>query len=188
MDVDQLTDIDIIARVLSGEKDLFKGLVERYQDYVYTLALRILKNKAEAEEAAQDTFIKAYKSLALFKKEAKFSTWIYRIACNTAISYRRKWKKHENIDIIKISDNKADDIRDSVEYGDKKRFVRQAIDSLSQEEAMLITLFYFKDLSMEEISSITSLKVSTAKVKLFRARKKLGEVLRHILKEEVLNL
>jgi len=188
MDVDHFTDIEIINRIVAGEKSFYKTLVERHQDFAFTLAFRILKNRGEAEDAAQDAFIKAFQSLGSFKKESKFSTWLYRIVCNTAISYQRKWKSHESIDIEKTGHEKMDGTRDQVEYGDRKKFVQQALSRLTKEETLLITLFYFKDQKMEEIARIASLNINTTKVKLLRARKKMGDELRSILKEEVLNL
>jgi RNA polymerase sigma factor (sigma-70 family) len=82
----------LIDRILAGEQQLYAELVNRYKSYAFTIALKILEIRPEAEEAAQDAFIKAYHSLASFNREAKFSTWLYRIAFNTAISYKRKRK------------------------------------------------------------------------------------------------
>src|SRR5688572_19332613 len=80
----------ILDKILAGEQPAYAELVNKYKSYACTIALRILQNKADAEEAAQDAFIKAYQHLAGFNRESKFSTWLYRIVFNTAISYKRK--------------------------------------------------------------------------------------------------
>src|SRR5690349_1965238 len=94
-------DLLIIDRILAGEQQLYATLVERHKRFAFTIALRILENRPEAEEAAQDAFIKAFHHLAGFNRQAKFSTWLYRIAFNTAVSYKRKRRhKFQSIDTI----------------------------------------------------------------------------------------
>ena len=83
---------DLISRVLSGDEHAYRGLVDHYKRYAFTIALKILDNRAEAEEAAQDAFIKAFQHLRSFQRQSRFSTWLYRIVFNTAISYQRKRK------------------------------------------------------------------------------------------------
>ncbi|HEY4156176.1 MAG TPA: sigma-70 family RNA polymerase sigma factor, partial [Puia sp.] len=87
-----LTDTEIISRVLHGEQAIFAQLVERYQNYVFTLVLRLIENREDAEETAQDVFVKAYRSLADFRGESKFSTWLFTIARTSSISFLRKKK------------------------------------------------------------------------------------------------
>src|SRR5580765_4123004 len=87
---EQLTDTEIISRVLKGEQQLFAALVERYQNYVFTLVLRFTDNREDAEELSQDVFVKAYRSLADFRGESKFSTWLYTIVNTTCITFLRK--------------------------------------------------------------------------------------------------
>src|SRR5688572_2346997 len=86
-------DLLLIDKVLAGETKLYADLIDRYKSYVYTIAFKILQNRPEAEEAAQDTFLKAYHAVKKFNRQAKFSTWLYSIAFNTAISYKRKHKQ-----------------------------------------------------------------------------------------------
>ncbi|MFZ1328785.1 MAG: sigma-70 family RNA polymerase sigma factor, partial [Chitinophagaceae bacterium] len=87
-----LNDNEIISKVLSGDHQAYAGLVNRYQNYVFTLTLRMVKNREDAEEVAQDVFIKAFKYLADFKGASKFTTWLYTIVSNTSISFLRKKK------------------------------------------------------------------------------------------------
>ncbi|MFM7853064.1 MAG: sigma-70 family RNA polymerase sigma factor, partial [Flammeovirgaceae bacterium] len=83
---------ELINGVRAGDKLAYRDLVDHYKAYAYTIAMKVLNQRAEAEEAAQDAFIKAYQNMGAFKGEAKFSTWLYRIVFNTAISYKRKSK------------------------------------------------------------------------------------------------
>ena len=100
---------EILSRVIAGEKELYEKVVDHYQSFCYTLAFRILKNNMEAEEATQDAFIKAYRSLKYFSGNSKFSSWLYRITYNTAITYYRKRKHHEDFEIIKYDHSNSED-------------------------------------------------------------------------------
>ena len=146
-------------------------------------------NKQDAEEVAQDAFIKAYKGLDNYQGQAKFTTWIYRIAMNTAISYKRKKK----IPVETLEDYKQfeqGEISNMNEYKrlEQKKFLQLAFNSLLPDDASVLTLFYFKELSLEEMSEITGIGVNTLKVKIFRARKRLSVALNKILKQEVTSL
>ncbi|MBL7747749.1 MAG: sigma-70 family RNA polymerase sigma factor, partial [Chitinophagaceae bacterium] len=141
-----LNDNEIISQVLSGDHQAYAGLVNRYQNYVFTLTLRMVKNREDAEEVAQDVFIKAYKYLADFKGASKFTTWLYTIVNNTAISFLRKKK----LDIHSLDNEKVFEAADSqdsgmranlVEQKSKLGMVNQAINLLSPDDAQIITLF-----------------------------------------------
>jgi RNA polymerase sigma factor (sigma-70 family) len=104
-------DLAIIDRVLAGEQNLYAALVNRYKGYAYTIALKILQNRPEAEEAAQDAFIKAFHHLSGFNRQSKFSTWLYRIVFNTSISYKRKHRhKFQSIDTAVIEYHQEADV------------------------------------------------------------------------------
>ena len=87
----------IIDQILEGDTNAFSVLVDRYKDLVFTLAIRMVKNREEAEEVSQDTFIKVYKSLSKFKGNSKFSTWIYKVAYNTCLDRLKKIKREYNV-------------------------------------------------------------------------------------------
>lgn len=178
-----------IERVINGDVNAFSFLVDKHKGLVFTLALRMLKNAEDAEELAQDTFVKAYNSLKEFKFESKFSTWLYRITYNGAISKLRKKQ-------IEIADFDGTDIPEyevvssfnsinDLKRNEQKKYINQAIDQLKEEDALLITLYYYDESSVEEICQITGLTVSNVKVKLHRARKRFYDELKSILKEEV---
>ena len=170
-------DIYHVQRVLAGNTADFAVLVNRHKDLAFNIALKIVRFREDAEEIAQDAFVKAYQSLRSFKGDSKFSTWLYRIVYNTAISHTRK--KHMEVaglDERVLSDTTEDDIIENLDRLDsdiQAQLVNQAIDRLPPDESALVTLFYMEENSIEDISHITGLSVSNVKVKLFRIRKKL---------------
>ena len=178
-----------IDRVLQGDSNAFAFLINRYKDMVYTLALKIVKSREDAEEVAQDSFLKAYQKLEGFKGQSKFSTWLYTIVYRSALTKVRK-KKLETTDIDSyVLDNHKDGQDfpqlEAIKNGEQQKYVRQAIDNLGETDSLLITLFYLHDNSIEEIQEITEMSQSNVKVRLFRARKKLYKELSLLLKEEV---
>lgn len=184
----QLRDEDqLLDRVLGGEQQAFALLVDAYKSYAYTIALKILNNKPEAEEAAQDGFIKAYQNLKSFNRQAKFSTWLYRIVFNTAISYKRKHRVKLD-DIEKADGEFSKESGLGLEHDDKSGFIQQALEKLSEADQLAIQLFYMKEFTLEEISGMLNQPINTVKVRVHRARQRVGDELRKILKEEALTL
>ena len=178
-----------IERVLRDDINAYSYLVDRHKGMVYTIALRMLKNPEDAEELAQDTFVKAFSSLKEFKFESKFSTWLYRITYNGAISKLRK-KQIEVTDIedIYIPENdviSAYNAINELKRNEQKKYINLAIEQLKEDDALLITMYYLNESSIDEISEITQLTLSNVKVKLHRARKRFYNELKVILKEEV---
>ena len=177
-----LNDNEIISKVLAGDHPAYAGLVNRYQNYVFTLALRIVKNREDAEEVAQDVFIKAYKYLADFRGASKFTTWLYTIVNNTCISFLRKKKLNvyslDNEQVFAVADNQDSGMRaNQVEQKSKLSMVNQAIGLLSPDDAQIITLFYKAEQSLEETAQVLGIEVNAAKVRLHRARTRLKMVM-----------
>lgn len=184
--MEQKDDIYYIEKVLNGQTNNFSFIVEKYKDIVFSIALKVLRNREDAEEMAQESFIKAYKSLHTFKGNAKFSTWLYRITYNSCISEVRKKKlKFVSTDDVQVSDDVEEMNFDGVPEENRSKYIKAALEKLPEEEYTLILLFYFEEKSIEEICMITGLSESNAKVKLFRARKKLYSILNEMLKGEV---
>ena len=178
-----------IEKILQGDTSSFSFLVENYKDMAYTIAIKIVRNAEDAEEVAQDSFVKAYQQLQSFKGNSKFSTWLYTIVYRTAISKIRK-KKLEVTDINDyVIENHSIDFSfpqlDLLKIEEQKKYVTLAINSLSELDALLITLFYMNDNTFDEIVEITDLSKTNIKVRLFRARKKLYKELSSILKTEL---
>jgi RNA polymerase sigma-70 factor (ECF subfamily) len=180
----------LINQIIDGHTSAFSVLVDRYKDLVFTLALRMLKNREEAEEVAQDTFIKTYKSLDKFKGDSKFSTWIYRVAYNTCLDRIKKNKKYLNdVEINEFTEHQVktiDNALDRLEVEEKKEAIQRCIARLPSEDSFLLTLYYFDDLSLDEISKIVGITANSIKVKLFRCRKKLAGILKSQLEPEII--
>jgi RNA polymerase sigma factor (sigma-70 family) len=184
---DHLDETKLLDRILSGEQEAYAILVERYKSYVFTIALKVLNNKPEAEEASQDAFIKAFHYLKSFNRHSKFSTWLYRIVFNTAISYKRK----SRVQFYSIDDatlNYKTDSSQLLEREDKQIFVKQAMETLSEADRLAIQLFYIKEFSLEEVAGILNQPINTVKVRVHRARQRVGDELKKILSTEALTL
>lgn len=185
------TDQQLIEQTLRGDTSAFGKLVERYQDFVFTIAFRIMKVREEAEEVAQDAFIKAYESLNSFRGESKFSSWLYSIAYRKGLDALRKNKKYKASEIIDdITEGEVSGIEDALHYledEERKKAIQDCILKLSEDEATIITLYYFQDQSVREISTITELSEDNIKVKLYRSRKKLFGFLKHFILPEITN-
>lgn len=179
-----------INKILEGDANAFAVLVDRYKDLVYTLALRMMKNKEEAEEVAQDTFIKTYKSLNKFKGDSKFSTWIYRVAYNTCLDRLKKNKRQQStVTIDEYTEHQVktiDNALDKIEAQERQEAIQQCLELLPNDDSFLLTLYYFEELSLEEIAKIVGLKPNNVKVKLFRSRKKLATILKQHLDNEII--
>jgi RNA polymerase sigma-70 factor (ECF subfamily) len=184
--MEQKDDIYYIEKVKAGQTNYFSYIVEQYQDIVFSIALKVLKNREDAEEMAQESFIKAYKSLHTFKGNAKFSTWLYRITYNNCITEVRKRKIHfASTDDIEIKDESTEINLDGIPEENRAQAVKKAVEQLPEEQYTLILLYYFEEQSIEEISKVTKLSESNTKVKLFRARKKLYTILNEMMKDEL---
>jgi RNA polymerase sigma factor (sigma-70 family) len=160
-------------------------LVDHYKNYAFTIALKVLENRPEAEEAAQDAFIKAFHYLKGFNRQARFSTWLYRIVFNTAISYKRKNK--QPLASIEFHDRAREEGSD-LEKEDKQAFVSQAMEHLNEADRLAIQLYYIKEFSLEEVAELMGQNMNTLKVRIHRARQRLADALKKILKEEALSL
>jgi RNA polymerase sigma-70 factor (ECF subfamily) len=150
----------------------------------YTFALKIIKVPEDAEEVAHDGFVKAYQSLKDFRQESKFTTWLFKIIFNLAVSRLRK-KKLETASIddermVSFNVIEAENIFNTLTEKEQSLIVRQAVDKLPDDERAVITLFYLNDCSVKEITDITGFTEANVKVKLFRARKRLWEMLKHL--------
>ncbi|HMX77234.1 MAG TPA: sigma-70 family RNA polymerase sigma factor [Chitinophagaceae bacterium] len=188
-----LNDTEIINQVLGGNQQAYALLVNRYQEYVFTLVLRIVKNREDAEEVSQDVFIKAYKNLNSFRGDSKFSTWLYTIVNNTGISFLRKRKLEiyslDNEAVFERADNIDSGVRANViEQKSKQAMVNEAIALLSPEDALAITLFYKAEQSLEEMAKAMGIETNAAKVRLHRARTRLKSKMENHFSQEIKDL
>lgn len=166
-----------IERILNGETECFSIFVDRYGRPLYSLIVQMVGCPEDAEELVQDAFLKAFRHLDSYKGGCRFSTWLFRIGYNTAISAMRKKKQEfsfiEENAINNVPDERVEQVLCPTD--DEERIARlvRAVDRLSVEEKALITLFYFEEKSMEEIGEIVKLSPGNVKVKLHRTRKKI---------------
>lgn len=177
---------DLIDQILGGRQEAYARLVDHYKSYAYTIALKVLNNRPEAEEAAQDGFIKAFHHLKSFNRKARFSTWLYRIIFNTAISYKRKHRVV--MESLEHHDKGVESSETSLERDDKEVFVAKAMQSLNEADRMAIQLYYIREFSLEEVAEMMGQQVNTLKVRVHRARQRLADELTRILKSEALTL
>ncbi|GGB24624.1 RNA polymerase sigma factor [Mucilaginibacter rubeus] len=189
----KLSDIELIEQTLAGNQFAYADLVKRHQRFVFTLALRFAKGREDAEEIAQDCFVKAYRSLASFQGQSKFSTWLYSIVYTTAMTFLRKKRVDtHSIDdegtFVQVENHESAYDTNNAENKSRSYYLNQAIEQLLPDDATIITLFYKGEQSLEEIAQTMGIETNTVKVKLFRARQRLKEKLERNLKHEVKEL
>ncbi|HKG06200.1 MAG TPA: sigma-70 family RNA polymerase sigma factor [Pedobacter sp.] len=187
------TDEDLITEVLAGNTKAYSVLVARHQRFVFSLALRFAKRREDAEEIAQDCFVKAYRSLGTFHMTSRFSTWLYTITYTTAMSFLRKKRLDtQSIDDegsrIQLESRVSDFNANLAERKSTVYWLNQAIDQLTPDDAAVITLFYQGEQNLEEIGAALNMDPNNVKVRLHRARTRLKEKLQVILKDEVKEL
>jgi RNA polymerase sigma-70 factor (ECF subfamily) len=177
-----ISDDIIIQQALRGEQQGFARIVEKYEQYVFTLALRIVKNREDAHEVAQDAFLKAFRYLNTFRGECKFSSWLYKIVYSTALNHIRT-KRPEILSMdndekpIVLPDFKTEDAAFQMEINEQKRQIQDAIQELSPDYATIITLFYLFEQKISEICVTMEMNESNVKTKLSRARQRLREII-----------
>lgn len=184
--MEQQRDAYFISQVLNGNVNAFEILVNRHKTMVFNIAFRITMNREDAEEIAQDTFLKAYQKLGTFRKESKFSTWLYRIAYNTAVSKSRTRK----VPVQEIQEDQADQamvseiitVLEESGENEKTKILNRALSLLPGEDQIIITLFYYKGKSLEEVGEIMDLTPGNVKVRLHRIRKKMYKEMHRMFK------
>jgi len=187
----KISDLILIKRTLDGDTNAFGSLVNRHQDYIFNVVIKMLRNREEAEEIAQDTFIKAYEVLASFKGEAKFSTWLFKIAYRKSLDRIKKNKRSATLELV---ENLTEDASMDFENGlaimlmeERKTIIKNCILMLPEIEAAIITLYYYEEQSVKEIAEITNLSQDNIKVKLHRSRKLLYSSLENHIHPKILS-
>ncbi len=176
-----------IDRVLAGDTRAYAELVDGYKRFAFTIALKVVENRADAEEVAQDSFIKAYQGLRHFNRQSRFSTWLYRIVFNTAVSFKRTHKRvFSGIEKVEVADGYS--VQGHLQVQDQTRFIQRALDHLNEADRLAVQLYYIKEFSVEEVAQLMGQNENTVKVRIHRARLRLGNELQRILKGEALTL
>ena len=186
----KLTDQEIIERIRAGDEYSYSLLVNRYKSLVFTVAIRILRVREDAEEVAQDTFCNAFKFLDSFRGDCRFSTWLYRITYRKSIDQLRRRERQRLTEATVIDENIhpgfVDKEMERLDLHARKRIVKNAIARLADEDALLITLFYLNEQTLAEISEVMDLSINTLKVRLFRSRKRLLALLKEQIEPEII--
>ncbi len=182
----------LITQILQGKTAAFATIIEQYKDRVFTLALRLSGNQEDAEEIVQDVFLKVYENLRNFEGNSKFSTWLYSIAYNTAVSKLRSGKKRQN-EIVMEDYNVVETqgivgVLEPLKREEQRFFLAKALQQLKPEDRVVVELHYLEEMKIEEIEEITGDTNSNVKVKLYRARRKLCSILTQMLEEEAQTL
>ncbi|GAB3795058.1 RNA polymerase sigma factor [Spirosoma humi] len=174
-----------IDKVKHGDSASYAFLVDRYKHMAFTIALRVMRNAEDAEDAAQEGFVKAYQQLHRFEGKSKFSTWLYTIVYRVAITKLEQ----QRVATVPIREEIAEVYEpqyqspqlEHLQASEQQAYIKEAIGRLPATEGLVITLYYLDEKSIREIEEITGLSEANIKVKLFRARKVLEEQLRFLL-------
>ena len=169
----------LIKDILKGNTSAFSYFDYAYQDMSITIAYRVCNNMQDAEDITQDAFVKAFHNLHTFRLDSKFSTWLYRIVYNTAITHTRStFYTSEYVDYTEINNQTSDwNVIDNIENAEKKETLNKALEKLPKDSALILTLFYLNENPIKEVVQITGLSEANVKVKLHRARKQLANIL-----------
>jgi RNA polymerase sigma factor (sigma-70 family) len=175
-----LSDEELVELAQEGSRPAFASLIERHKGSIFSMALRVVGNREDAEEAAQDAFVRAFRALSKFRRDAKFGTWLYRIAMNVCLTKARQ----SRLDVTSIDASAEDDVDSAplqipdhgdnpdrlVERSEFKDRVQNMIASLPPKYSAVLTMYHMQDLSYEEMSETLDLPIGTVKAHLFRAR------------------
>jgi RNA polymerase sigma factor (sigma-70 family) len=185
-----LDDVEIIESVKRGNIADFSLLVDRYKDKGFSLLRRMLRNELDAEEVLQDCFLKAYNSLNSFRQESRFSTWFYKIVYNSALTFLTSKRRKEEKELLSIDEEIDLNKFDNQIYSETENislYLGKLIEMLPQKYSAIINMFYFDEMTLDEISKVTGLSLVNVKVILYRSRNALRQlILKHNYQEELL--
>jgi RNA polymerase sigma-70 factor (ECF subfamily) len=177
---------NLVEDIINNKAEAFQHLVEKHQTMVINTCYGFLHNYQDAQDVAQEVFIEVYKSISKFRKEAKLSTWLYRISTNKSLNYIRDNKKRswfQSLDDLFEKEKTADDSnstespQDILENNEKLEIINQAIDKLAKNQKIAFVLYKYEDLSYKEIAEVMKISLSSVESLLFRAKKNLQKTL-----------
>lgn len=181
-----LEDIECIRQVRAGNTDAFTAIVKRYKNVVFNIICKIIGDKQQAEDVTQEVFIKVFQSLNKFREESKFSTWLYSVTYNAAVSVARKTKNKPllfNAHQAYVGDDELTYELDELGKEERLQCLEKVLRQLPVEDSLLITLYYIEDQPIAGIADITGLSQSNVKTRLHRIRKYMNFELTKLLQE-----
>lgn len=189
-----VTDLDLVRRVQAGEKAAFDVLVIKYQQRIVKLVMRFLPDHSEAQDVAQDAFIKAYKALPKFRGDSAFYTWLYRIAVNTAKNYLvargRRPRNYSGLNSSQSEDDRFDPsiLLMSIDTPDRlamknelKEGIKNAISALPEDLRVAVSLREYEGMSYEDIANVMNCPIGTVRSRIFRARESIEKHIHDLL-------
>lgn len=180
-------DLEIVNRVKAGDSAAFSELVHKYKKPILNLIYRLMGSADEAEDLAQEAFLRAYRGLSKFEARAKFFTWLYRIAMNVALRARKRRSRYSFESLEQKVENGSSEMRRAIatssgpsskmEKREMQEIVKKAIGQLPDEQRSVVILYRYENLSYEEISKVLNVSLPAVKSRLHRARKNLKDLL-----------
>jgi RNA polymerase sigma-70 factor (ECF subfamily) len=172
-----ISDEDLVRTILDGDNQSFHLIIERYKNMVFSICLRLISEREEANDQAQEIFIKVFQNLRKFRERSRFSTWLYRIAYNHCIDYLRgSHRKLNMVNLDQIPDTVGEP-DDPLEIEQDERALIEVLRELNSSDQLLVMLYYYENQSVREIAEITGLSESNVKMRMFRLRKKIRQEL-----------
>ncbi|NOU70301.1 sigma-70 family RNA polymerase sigma factor [Paenibacillus sp. LMG 31458] len=177
--MDKMTDEQLIDQVRQGHSDAYRVLVERHKSYIYTLVYRMVPHKETAEDLTQEVFVKLFRSLAHFRGDAKFTTWLYRMTTNLVTDFRRSQKRKPYEALLDKMKGWFTDAREQPEemamLRDEQERMQALLSELPDKYRLIMYLFHYKQLSYQEMSEVTGLPMKTLETRLYRGKAMLKE-------------
>lgn len=177
----------LINKIKEGNYNAFNLLIHRYESYVYTILRRMLTSKEDAEEAFQDTFMKVYRSIDKYQDSSKFSSWVFKIAYNTGLDYIKKTKRTDPLEGKEYNISTNENIEADISKKELRKSLVGLIEKLGEGEQVIMTMYYFEEMTIKEMAEITTFSETNIKTKLHRARKKIRAMITGNLKDEILS-
>jgi RNA polymerase sigma factor (sigma-70 family) len=172
--MEQLTDEQLVDQIRQGDEEAYRFLIERHKKYIYTLVYRMVEHRETAEDLTQDIFIKLYRSLAQFRGDAKFTTWLYRLTANLVTDYRRA-QRRKPYEAIKDKmkgwfGNRQEEPEAVALQKEEQQTVQKLLSELPDKYRLILYLYHYKQLSYQEISEVTQLPLKTIETRLYRGK------------------
>ena len=180
----------LIRNILKGDTSSFGYFVDAYQDMAFTIAFRICRNRQDAEDVVQESFVRAFNNLHTFRFTSKFSTWFYRVVYNTAISeIQRPIFQNEFTEYSQVNTDTGFselNVLENMELEERKKTINKILDHMPADESIVLTLFYLEENSIKDVSQMLCITESNVKVRLHRARARFGNIVADMSLKNVL--